>query len=140
MKTKEAFLKSLDSFRASIPIMLGVLLLINLLAPILGRHASKIFTGNFLLDPFVGAIAGSISFGIPITSFIVGGELLSQGISLIAVTAFILAWSTVGMAMLPLEILNLGKKFAITRNLICFFFAIIIAVLTVGTLNLINYL
>ncbi len=140
MNTKQAFLKSFASIKTSLPIMIGILLLVNLLGPFLEKNASNIFTGNLFFDPLIGALMGSISFGIPITSFIVGGELLSQGVSLVAVTAFVLAWSTVGVAMLPLEIVNLGRKFAITRNLICFVFAIVIAVLTVGTLNLINYL
>ncbi len=140
MDTKQAFLKSFDSLKTSLPIMIGILLLVNLLSPVLEKYAPTIFTGNLFLDPLAGALAGSVSFGIPITSFIVGGELMNQGVSLIAVTAFILAWSTVGVAMLPLEIFNLGKKFAIVRNLICFFFAIIIAILTVGTLNFIDSL
>jgi len=82
-------------------------------------------------------LAGSISFGIPVTSYIIGGELLKEGVSLLAVTAFILAWSTVGIAMLPLEISFLGKKFAIIRNVINFIFAIVIAVLVVWILKII---
>ena len=68
----------------------------------------------------------------------VGGELLKQGVSLIAITAFILAWTTVGVFMLPLEAKFLGKRFAITRNIINFIFAIIIAVLTVAIFSLIH--
>ena len=82
-------------------------------------------------------MAGSISFGIPITSYIVGGELLKEGVSLLAITAFILAWSTVGVAMLPLEISYLGKRFAIYRNIINFFFSIILAILTITILNIV---
>ncbi len=140
MNTKQAFSKSFASIKTSLPIMIGILLLVSLLGPFLEKNVSTIFTGNLFFDSLIGASVGSISFGIPITSFIVGGELMSQGVSLVAVTAFILAWSTVGLVMLPLEIVNLGRKFAIVRNLICFFFAIIIAILTVGTLNFINFL
>lgn len=55
--------------------------------------------------------------------------------SLLAVTAFIMAWTTVGVAMLPLEATFLGKRFAVLRNVINFVFAILIAVLTVATLK-----
>jgi hypothetical protein len=138
MKNRKALKKSLLNLKSSLPIMLGVLLLVGLVNQLFSNYYTEIFNGNLFLDPLKGALAGSISFGIPITSFIVGGELLNQGVSLIAVTAFILAWSTVGIAMLPLEISTLGKKFSIVRNSICFFFSIIIAILTVWTLNIIS--
>jgi hypothetical protein len=112
--------------------------LVGLINQLFSNRYAEIFNGNLFLDPLKGALAGSVSFGIPITSFIVGGELLEQGVSLIAITAFILAWSTVGLAMLPLEISTLGKKFSIIRNSICFVFSIIIAILTVWTLNIIS--
>ncbi|MFW5884626.1 MAG: hypothetical protein ACOCUF_00090 [Patescibacteria group bacterium] len=138
MNSKQAFLKSLKTFKTSIPIMAGVLLIVNLLNPLLKDSYADIFTGNYLLDPLIGALAGSISFGIPVTSYVIGGELLSEGVSLVAVAAFMLAWATVGSVMLPLEIKHLGKRFALWRNFISFIFSIVIAVLTVLTLNFIN--
>ena len=119
-----------------LPLMLGVLLLINLINPLLKEYYPQIFRGNFFIDPFLGAITGSISFGIPVVSYILGGEFLKEGISLLAVTAFILAWSTVGIAMLPLEIKYMGKRFAFVRNGINFIFAILIAIVTVSILRL----
>jgi hypothetical protein len=139
MKNQEALKKSLSNLKNSFPIMIGVLLLVGLFNQLFSNYYTEIFNGNLFLDPLKGALAGSISFGIPITSFVVGGELLNEGVSLIAITAFILAWSTVGIAMLPLEISTLGKKFSIIRNSICFFFSILIAILTVWTLSLIQF-
>ena len=57
--------------------------------------------------------------------------MLKQGISLLAVTAFLVAWVTVGLVQLPAEAMLLGKKFAIIRNITSFVFAIIVAVITV---------
>jgi hypothetical protein len=139
MTNTQALKKSLLNLKSSLPIMLGVLLLVGLVNQLFSNYYTEIFNGSLFLDPLKGALAGSISFGIPITSFIVGGELLEQGVSLIAITAFILAWSTVGIAMLPLEISTLGKKFSIIRNSICFVFSVIIAILTVWTLSLIQF-
>jgi len=136
MKIQQAAKKSLQTFKTSIPILVGILLLINLINPLLKDKYSQLFSGNILIDPLVGALAGSISFGIPITSYIAGGELLSEGVSLLAVTAFIIAWTTVGVAMLPFEAAMLGKRFAIIRNGINFMFSIIIAILVVNLLNL----
>jgi hypothetical protein len=118
--------------------MVGVLLIVNLLNPLLKDSYADIFTGNYFLDPLIGSLVGSISFGIPVTSYVIGGELLNQGVSLVAIAAFMLAWATVGSVMLPLEIKHLGKKFALWRNFISFIFSIFIAVITVLTLNFLN--
>lgn len=130
--------KTINNFKTALPMIIGVLLLVNLINPLFKNFYPKIFTGNYFLDPFLGAIGGSVSFGIPLTSYVTGGELLAGGVSLLAVTAFILAWTTVGLAMLPLEIAYLGKCFALWRNFINFFLAMIIAVLTILTLNLLG--
>jgi len=137
MNIEKAIWKSLNNLKTMVPILIGVLLLVNLVTVASGDIYLKLFTGNYIKDSFIGALAGSISFGIPVTSYIVGGEILKEGVSLLAVTAFILAWSTVGIAMLPLEISFLGKKFAIIRNIINFIFAIIIAGLVVWILKII---
>ena len=79
---------------------------------------------------------GSISVGHPIVSYIIGGELLEYGVSLIAVTAFVLAWVSVGIVQLPAESLMLGKRFAFSRNAFAFITAIVIAILTVITLSI----
>ena len=132
---KTAVLKTLVMFRYVLPILIGILLLISLLNPLLQGYYKTWFTGNYLIDPVIGAAAGSISFGIPITSYIAGGELLHSGVSLVAVTAFIMAWTTVGVAMLPLESSSLGTRFSILRNIINFFLALAVAVCTDLTLG-----
>jgi uncharacterized membrane protein YraQ (UPF0718 family) len=132
---RKSFFKTIQAFKTTLPIMIGILLLVNLINLFAKDYYPKLFTGNLILDPLVGALAGSFSFGIPITSYIVGGELLKEGISLIAITAFIMSWATVGIAMLPLEAKFLGKRFAFIRNSFNFIFAIIISILTVLTLK-----
>jgi hypothetical protein len=132
---KKALGKTIKTIKISLPIIIGVLLLISLTNSLFAGEYARVFTGNYLLEPFLGAVLGSVSFGIPITSYVAGGELLKEGVSLLAVTAFVLAWITVGVAMLPLEIESLGKKFALVRNSLNFFSAIIIAILTTITLK-----
>ena len=133
---RDAVFNTVQSFKTSLPIMIGILLLINLINLFFIDYYSKIFTGNLILDPLIGILAGSFSFGIPIISYVIGGELLKEGISLVAITAFIMSWSTVGIFMLPLEAKFLGSRFAVIRNSLNFIFAIIISVLVILTLNL----
>jgi len=135
--TKQAAIKTINSFKQTFPILIGVLLFVALIITAIPKSFyTKIFTGNTITDPLIGAIFGSIVAGNPLTSYVIGGELLKQGISLIAITAFILAWVTVGVVQFPAEILMLGKRFALVRNLVSFIMAIIIAALVVFTLGL----
>ena len=137
-KLKISFFQTIRNFKQIMPIILGVIMLVSLfLVLIPNSFYASIFTGNKVVDPLMGATIGSISTGNPLISYILGGELLSQGVSLIAVTAFILSWVTVGIIQLPAESLMLGRKFAITRNVTAFISSVIVAVLTVFTLSLI---
>jgi uncharacterized membrane protein YraQ (UPF0718 family) len=137
-RIKDSAGKTFNSFKATIPILIGVLLLISLfITAVPGEVFAGLFTGNVITDSLVGAIFGSIMAGNPINSYIIGGELLKQGISLFAITAFILAWVTVGIVQLPAESLMLGRRFATVRNLVSFFLCIVIALLTVLTMGLV---
>lgn len=136
---KKAIKKAQQNIVASLPIMLSTLLLVNLITVLVHNHYEQIFRGKPLIDALIGAIAGSISFGMPITSYIIGGELLQEGINLIAITAFMMAWTTVGVFMLPMEAQYLGTKFAIMRNIINFIFSIIIAFSVVATMHFLSY-
>ena len=132
-----SFLKALKSFGAMLPVLLGVILLIGLFKTyITSELISTVFIGNLFQDTLIGSVLGSISAGNPITSYIIGGELLKEGVSLFAVTAFILTWVTVGIIQLPVEASVLGKRFAITRNILSFILAIVVAIATVLTLRI----
>ncbi|KPJ56438.1 hypothetical protein AMJ49_04840 [Parcubacteria bacterium DG_74_2] len=133
---KQAFVKAVNNFKQVFPIILGVVMLVSLVIVATPQSFYKnVFTGSKIIDPLAGAVFGSIAAGNPITSYIIGGELLDQGVSLLAVTAFIFAWVSVGVVQLPAESLMLGKRFAFTRNIISFISAIIIAILTVIILS-----
>ncbi|MCK4839130.1 MAG: permease [Desulfobulbaceae bacterium] len=132
---KQAFQQTIKVFKTILPMLCGVLLLVSLFHQLFKDNYQQWFSGNLILDPLIGTIAGSISFGMPITSYIAGGELLHSGVSLVAVTAFIMSWTTVGLVMIPIEAASLGRRFAIVRNLLNFVFALLVAIATVTTLE-----
>jgi len=135
---KESIARAVKMLWNVLPLMLGTILLVSLLVTLIPQSFYlKIFQRNSFIDPFIGSFIGSISAGNPLVSYILGGELLKQGVSLIAVTAFIVAWVTVGFVQLPAESMILGKKFALLRNLFSFILAIIAAVITVLILKVI---
>ena len=135
---KESVYKAGKSLWGMFPIILGTILLVSLISTLVPQSFyTKIFTENYFLDPFIGSLIGSISAGTPLLSYILGGELLNKGISLLAVTAFLVAWVTVGIVQLPAEIMILGKKFAVFRNLSAFILSMIVAIITILIFNLI---
>jgi uncharacterized membrane protein YraQ (UPF0718 family) len=135
---KKSIIKASKSLAKVLPLVLGTILLISLLTTIVPESFyTKFFNKNIIFDSFIGTIIGSISAGTPIISYILGGEMLKQGISLIAVTAFLVAWVTVGFIQIPIESVTLGKRFAIWRNLSAFTLSIIVAFTTVLILNLV---
>ena len=135
-KLKESVQKAGKALWNSFPYLIGVILLISLVNVSISESSfTLLFNGNLILDPLIGNILGSILAGNPITSYILGGELLNEGISLVAVTAFLASWGTVGIIQLPAESILLGNKFAISRNFAAFIFSIIVAILTVAGVN-----
>ena len=133
-----SFVKTSKSFSQSIPFLLGIILLIGLFQTFISKEMiCSVFTGRMLHDTFIGTVTGSISTGSAITSYIIGGELLKGGVSLFAVTAFILAWVSVGVVQYPAEAGILGKKFAFFRNFISFIMAIFISIAMVTIMRLI---
>jgi uncharacterized membrane protein YraQ (UPF0718 family) len=135
---KKASKKTWLNFKRVIPVILGVFLLISFLNALIPEKLySKLFSGIPVLDALIGAIVGSISAGHPLTSYVIGGEFLDQGVAFIAVIAFLLSWVTVGIIQLPAESFILGKKFAAVRNITAFISAIVIAILVVLTLGII---
>ena len=131
--------RTTHQFIRILPIVIGMLLLTSLAITLLPKKIPPgLFGGNEVVDAFIGSLIGSVSAGHPLASYVLGGELLKAGVSLTAVTALIVSWVTVGVVQLPAEILLLGARFAITRNLICFFSAVAISWLCAYSLQIIG--
>ncbi len=138
-KLKEAVIKACKALWKSFPVLLGAILLISLANTLIPKSFYLVLFSKIpFLDSLIGGLVGSILAGNPVTSYIFGGEMLNQGVSLVAVTAFLVAWVTVGVVQLPAESILLGKRFAIVRNITAFLFSIIVALLTVGIFEVIT--
>lgn len=138
-RVRQSIKKSLKTFINILPIVIGMLLLTSLLIKLLPEHISAgLFSRYDFFNVLLSASIGSVATGHPLASYILGGELLAKGISLLAVTALIISWVTVGIVQLPAEAILLGRRFAIYRNLISFLFALVIPYFIVHTLLLIR--
>ena len=119
--------------------MLGVILVLGLFRAFVSRQVlSAIFTGELLRDTVIGALIGSIFAGNPVNSYIIGGELVKENVSLIAITSFLVAWVTVGIIQFPAEATILGRRFACVRNVLGYILAILVSIATVKTLVIIQ--
>ncbi len=119
------------------PMILAIIGLVGLFQSYITEEMlASVFNGNAVHDTLVGTLAGMVAVGQAIVSYILGGELLKEGVSLYAVTAFVLAWVTLGVVQLPMEASVLGIRFTWRRNLLAFFSTILVSVITVKLLEL----
>ena len=96
------------------------------------------FGWSALTDTLTGTFFGAVSAGNPAVSYLIGGELLEEGTSLYAVTAFILSWVTLGIVQLPAEAAALGSHFTFWRNLLALFATIAVTVATAMTVGILQ--
>jgi uncharacterized membrane protein YraQ (UPF0718 family) len=135
-KLRQSLIKTAKSFWQLLPVLIGVLLLASLVVQIVPQLIHMgLFGHDTFTDTVVAAVVASISTGQPVVSYLLAGELQKAGIDLVAVTAFLTAWITVGVVSLPAEAVMLGWRFALWRNLIAFLLSMLIAWLTVVTLH-----
>ena len=136
---RKALQKSFLSFWIMMPLLLGVIGLVGVFqVMVTPEMLASLFQGNALVDTLIGTLTGSMAAGNPIVSYLIGGELLDQGISLYAVTAFILSWVTMGFVQLPAEVEVFGGHFTLYRNILSLIFTMLTAVLTTLTLQMLS--
>ena len=132
----QSILKTAKIFLSITPMLLGVILLTGLFNTLVSEEMlHSVFNGNPIHDTLFGVFIGGISVGQPVVSYIIGGELLQSGVSMYAITAFIISWVTLGVVQLPLELQFFGGRFMLQRNLLSFIFAVLVSVMSVQALR-----
>ncbi len=131
--------KSALSFLAISPLLLGIIGLVGLFQVLVTpKMLAALFKGNGVIDTLIGTLAGATAPGNPVVSYLLGGELLKQGISLYAVSAFVISWVTLGLTQLPAEVEVFGGRFTLYRNILAFLFTMLIATLTTLTVQVLT--
>ena len=114
---KDAFNKSLKGFLSMLPMLLAILLLLGIFDVYITKDILlSFFISNNFIDTITGTLLGGVLTGNPMISYILGGELTDAGVSLYAVTAFILSWVTIGLVQLPAEVEIFGLRFTFYRK------------------------
>ena len=135
----EVMTKALKLFFSILPMLLATIGLVGLLQTYVSSEMlHALFRGDILVDTLMGTFSGGVSVGPPIISYIIGGELMDAGISVYAISAFILSWVSLGLVQLPFEASVLGLRFMLVRNLLALIFALLISFALGLTLSLLS--
>ena len=135
VKDKNKALKSLKialmSFIKMLPMLIIVVLIIGLTLGFLSGETISSILGNQsgVFGIIITGLFGAILQIPALFAFPLSASLLKKGASITIIVTFVTTLTMVGIVTLPLEIKELGKKFAILRNVFSFIIAIIIALI-----------
>ncbi len=135
-KTKMALRVALNAMRRLGPSILAVIIIIGLMVGFIPPKwiASAIGGERGILGMVIAALLGSVLFIPALIAFPLARSLLSLGAGVMAMSAFITTLTMIGFVFLPLEIRELGRRFALIRNGFSLVVAIIVA-LAIGLLH-----
>lgn len=125
MKKSKGMMGSMMGGIVSIIFMIGLILAIippETIKTTLG--SSNTFTATVL-----SALVGSVTLIPAFVAFPLVGSLVNSGASIVPGVSFLTTLTMVGVVTFPLEAREFGRKFAITRNVLSFGFAVVIALL-----------
>lgn len=134
-KTFAAMKKSKSMMGNMLSEIIAIIFLIGLVLTFIPPETIKSVLGsaNAYLSTVISALIGSITLIPAFVAFPLVGSLVDAGASIVPAVAFLTTLTMVGVVTFPLEKKEFGTKFAVTRNVLSFVFAIIIA-LTMGVI------
>jgi len=130
-KTKRGLVIAFKSFVRILPLVIATVILIGLILGFVSKDQISKVVGEqagfegVLVIAFLGAILHIPS----IISFPLAASLLKGGASVESVAVFITTLTMIGFVTLPVEIRELGRKFAVLRNSLSFIVAILIGLI-----------
>jgi len=130
-KAKQSLKIAIMSFIKLLPMLIIIVIIIGLILGFLSPELISSIIGNQsgVIGILFTGLFGAVMHIPAILAFPLSASLLEKGASITVITTFIITLTMVGMITLPLEIKELGKKFAILRNVFSFIIAIIIALI-----------
>lgn len=134
-KTFNSMKKSKKMMGNMIGEIIAIIFLIGLVLTIVPPESIKNLLGsaNTFIATLISAVVGSITLIPAFVAFPLVGSFVDVGASIVPAVAFLTTLTMVGIVTFPLEKKEFGFKFALTRNVLSFMFAILIA-LTMGAI------
>jgi uncharacterized membrane protein YraQ (UPF0718 family) len=128
---KESMKKSRGMMKNMLGDIIGIIFLIGLLLTFIPPQTIKTVLGseNVFFSSLVAALIGSVTLIPAFVAFPLVGSFVDAGASIVPGVAFLTTLTMVGVVTFPLEKKEFGLKFALSRNVLSFSAAIVIAVL-----------
>ena len=129
-QARQAVQVAFRSFLGIFPSMLAIVGLIGLLLGIVSPEVISRYLGQGAgwWATVTATLIGAVMYIPSLVGFPLAASLLRAGASIATIAAFLTALVMVGTVTLPLEIKHLGKKMALSRNLLSLLFAFLIAI------------
>ena len=128
-KTKKSLKMAFGMGKGMLGSILSIIFLIGLVLTILPPQQIAVFVEkqNMFFATVVSAAFGTITLVPAFIAFPLVGTLVEAGVGIVPSVAFLTTLTMVGIVTFPLERKEFGMKFALTRNILSFVFALIIA-------------
>ena len=128
---KRALAIALKSFLRILPVVIATVILIGLILGFVSKDQISEVIGKQagLKGVLTVALLGAVLHIPSIISFPLAASLLRVGASVTSVAVFITTLTMIGIATLPIEVRELGRKFAVLRNSLSFLIAILIGLI-----------
>lgn len=129
-KAGQALKVAVRSFVGIFPSMLAIVGLIGLLLGLVPTEVISRYLGQGAgwWATVTATLIGTVMYIPSLVGFPLAASLLRAGASVATIAAFLTALVMVGTVTFPLEVKYLGKKMALSRNLLSLLFAFLIAV------------
>ena len=121
----------MKSFLRILPVVIATVILIGLILGFVSKDQISEVIGKQagLKGVLTVALLGAVLHIPSIISFPLAASLLRVGASVTSVAVFITTLTMIGIATLPIEVRELGRKFAVLRNSLSFLIAILIGLI-----------
>jgi uncharacterized membrane protein YraQ (UPF0718 family) len=131
-KTLRAVKMAVRRFVNILPVFIVMLVLVSVVLYLVPNESIRTYLGieNKYLAVFLASVIGSAILMPGFIAFPLAGVLLAEGVPYMVLSAFTTTLMMVGVLSFPVERAYLGAKVAVVRNLISFFIALVIAVIT----------
>jgi len=131
-KTIKAIKISFIKFKKIFPTFITMLILISIILFLFPDEVISNYLGNSckFISVLLASFFGSITLMPGFVAFPLSGILLTKGVPYMVLSAFTTTLMMVGIITFPLEKEYFGVKVTVIRNIISFFIALIVAVIT----------
>ncbi|MCK5766756.1 MAG: permease [Candidatus Atribacteria bacterium] len=131
-KTYKAIKLALVKFKKIVPIFITMLIFVSIILFLFPDEVISNYLNNSskIISLLLASLIGSITLMPGFVAFPLSGILLTKGVPYMVLSAFTTTLMMVGIITFPIEREYFGVKVTIIRNMVSFFIALIVALIT----------